>query len=659
MNKRITRHKNKRRILDEKIKTALANRLSRALGSHGYSDEHIKKLSQDSQRTKMGAIQKQKGRTFNQRKQHKKVYSSASKTPIVRTPYIQPNPVEFPIDDWFKTTQTIDVSIIVPMFKSSSKIEKQIAKWDVKPDGLNKEIIYVDDCCPEQSHFHVLKGWQRRKKDIKHGVGKIILHDTNGGFGSACNTGANFASGKYLIFLNADCIVTENWVKPMVELIESNPTIGIVGNLHLKDSRVDSAGSEWSWKSQSFQHIGRNTYHGNDIKSAFAFSNMPEDLKVPGERQMVTGACFLIPRNLFNNIQGFDTQYRIGYWEDSDLNMRVKDAGYKVFYTPESIIHHSLGHSRSGGHPFLGANRKLFQDRWITTGRMQSLCDKRKVPSKIKQNIHGKVVGCVIACNEEEFLEASVDSISQIVDEWCFVIGGNKFANKAGMCDEKGYPTDNTLAIAHKLAKKYNGRVIEPPGRCWKDKIEMRNAYVKFLQQGQWMFMLDGDEVYKPEQLWRVAELMKSYEVLIMQFWLFWNNVNTLGTGSWQQYPQERVVHWKKGFSYKNGNHLNVSDGKGNLVHSQYPCWRGKEKLFYHYSWVRPIEKLRQKLLYYKYQSGIDNQSYIDNIFLKWRTNPNSVRGKTHPKSGGDFAPFEGIHPIEVRKLISKGKLDF
>jgi hypothetical protein len=143
-----------------------------------------------------------------------------------------------------------------------------------------------------------------------------------------------------------------------------------------------------------------------------------------------------------------------------------------------------------------------------------------------------------------------------------------------------------------------------------------------------------------------------------MQFWVFWNNVNTIGTGSWEKYPQERVVRWKTGYKYAGGNHLHVNCPRG-LVRHQGRTWQGNEKLFYHYSWVRPIEKIRQKLEYYKYQSGINNQQYVDEVFLKWREDPQSVQGKTHPKSNGNWEPFKGIHPDGVQKLIDAGKLDF
>jgi GT2 family glycosyltransferase len=566
----------------------------------------------------------------------------------------------FKIPDWFENKKDVDVSIIVPLYKSQTEVAEQIHSWDLTTDGLTKEIVYVDDASPDRSAQQVLDSWSARKGDLKGPVGRVCTRTVNRGFGAACNTGAYNSKGKYLIFLNADCTVTPGWVRPLVSRLKSDPEIGIVGNLQVKDGKIDSAGSEWSWESKSFPHIGRNSYK-NKSHAQFTMDNAPVDLFLPDEREMVTGCCFAMPRELFYDLEGFDIAYRKGYWEDADLCLRARTNGYKIFYEPSSIVYHKLGHSNAGGHPFIKNNREYFKSRWLDSGRIDPMVKaKRSCPPSpnIHKHANGRVWGCVIACNEEEFLEASVDSISSIVDDWIFVIGGNEYAYKAGMCDSQGIPKDNTVDIANDLASKYGGKVILPPGRFWKDKVEMRNAYAKYLMPGNWLFVLDGDEVYKPDKLWRITELMKQYDVLIMQFWLFWNNMNTIGTGKWSSYPQERVVRWKEGMAYRGTNHLHVSMADGKTARSVLPCWKGREKMFYHYSWVRPIDKIRQKLYYYKYQTGNNNDYYVENVFLKWRDNPTSVGG-THPMGGGGWDKFPGIHPTGIQKLMNEGKLNF
>lgn len=662
MSKRI-RIKSDRQERDAKIKEALARKsgiTNNVNHKGGLTPNQINQMGkQESKKTRR--IINQRGRTHNLPPK-----TSPGIKPS-KSPFESPEAKIIPMPDWFHFDGSADISIIVPLYKSQDVIKEQIKSWDLNDDGLVKEIIYVNDACPNKSYNSVIETWNTRKNEVKSPIGRIILHSHNGGFGSACNNGAWNATGKYVLFLNADCWVTPNWIRPMYDLMESDPKIGMVGNMQLREgNKIDSAGSQWSWRTKHFEHIGRNTYNNKPLVSPILLNSAPKDLLIPSEREMVTGCCFMMPLRLFADIEGFDTtSFRVGYWEDSDLCMKVKWSGYKIYYQPDSRIYHKVGHSKSGGHPYYKDNVANFRKRWIDTGRIDSLITNSRSPNstghrkKVKDNINGKVVGCVIACNEEEFLASAVESVNPIVDEWVFVIGGNEYAYKAGMCDETGIPSDNTLKIAKELAQNYNGHVIPPPGRLWKDKVEMRNAYVNFLKPGNWMFMLDGDEVYKEEQLWRVSELMREYEILIMQFWLFWNNTNTIGTGAWDNYPQERVVRWHPGFEYKNGNHLHVSAFDGRLAKDVYSTWRGKQKLFYHYSWIRPINKIRQKLLYYKYQSGNNNDNYVDDVFLKWREDPESVRGRTHPMGKGDFKPFPGIHPDCIQKLIDAGKLSF
>lgn len=285
---------------------------------------------------------------------------------------------------WFDAPPAF-VSVIVPMFNSRAAIDEQIRNWDLINDRIATEVIYVNDACPQNSPEQVLFSWQdiKNERDTSRSaypngfdakIGKIVTLGHNSGFATACNVGATQATGKYLIFLNADTVVTPGWIKPMVDLMESDPTIGIVGNLQLKqDGSIDSAGSQWMRDSKSFDHIGRNVYKGKRLRKSMNLSNAPEDLYEVGERDMVTGCCLMIRKSLFDEIK-FDVNYRIGYWEDSDLNMEVKTRGYKIYYQPRSIIYHTPGHSGAANHPYVYDNAKYFYEKWVNNGRIDSLC---------------------------------------------------------------------------------------------------------------------------------------------------------------------------------------------------------------------------------------------------------------------------------------------
>ena len=578
--------------------------------------------------------------------------------------------VELP--SWFTTTsENIDVSIIVPLYLSQNVIEKQIEGWDLKSTSLNTEIIYVDDNCPNKSKDQILKSWTKRKVELHNrGVGKVIESFTNRGYGGACNLGAKFAKGKYLIFLNADVYVKPNWIQPLYDTYTQDDRVGIVGNLQTHGSLVDSCGSEFVWSGNYFPHIGRDIFKGKSLSSPITLNQMPEELKQVGERDMVTGCCFMISKSLFEEIEGYDEVYKIGYWEDTDMNMRVKSLGYKVLFQPNSSVEHVGGHSRAGGHKHSANNRHTFKTRWIESGRIDALVSaKRPIhtvqPKTLRNHVNGDVVGCIIACNEEEFIAPAIESISPLTKRFIAVVGGNHYAYASGMCDKNGYPNDNTLEILRELSKTYDIEIIEPPGRLWNNKTEMRNAYAEKLIPDNWMFMLDGDEVYKESQLWQLTSLMKTYDILHMNYHLFWNNMETIGTGSWEGYPQERMVKWRKGYSYKDRTHFSVASPDGGHASSKVKTYTGNDKLFYHYAWVRPLEKIQQKVNYYQHQLAKEwndpkgvHSNYMQDVFLKWRHDPSSVKA-THPRGGGSTTPFAGIHPASITKLLNAGKLNF
>ena len=301
---------------------------------------------------------------------------------FVPMPFKSPNHVEYKMPSWFSTAEStdIDVSIIVPCFKSKDHIVKQINSWDIDCDGLKCEIIYVDDCCPYKTHLEISRVWDTKKDSLKSPIGRIILvNGKNGGFSFAFNLGASYAKGKYLVFLNADTTVTKNWIKPMLDVFSAHKNVGIVGNLHLKNNNtIDSCGSEWDWKMNCFLHIGKHIYKKKNIGRAFDLKDAPEDILKTREVEMVTGACFMMPKQAFTQVGGFDLEYRVGYWEDADICMKAHANGYKVMFTSESRIYHEGGHTNSAGHNYIGQNKMLFYKKWISTKIFQGYLNENR-----------------------------------------------------------------------------------------------------------------------------------------------------------------------------------------------------------------------------------------------------------------------------------------
>ena len=87
------------------------------------------------------------------------------------------------------------------------------------------------------------------------------------------------------------------------------------------------------------------------------------------EADYCSGAAIAVRRSLFAELGGFDSHYRPAYYEDTDLAMRVRQRGLKVFYQPASVVVHFEGVSsgtdiRSGIKSYQAQNQKKFAERW-------------------------------------------------------------------------------------------------------------------------------------------------------------------------------------------------------------------------------------------------------------------------------------------------------
>ncbi len=289
---------------------------------------------------------------------------------INKEEYKIPSSSEISTPPWFGNENEVEVSVIVPMWRSAEVVTELVKSWDFT--NTKHEIIFVNDACPHNSHQSVVSAFAQRQPTPP--IGKIIALSHQSGFSTACNIGAAHARGKYLIFLNSDTTVTTGWMDALIEPLKNDSSIGIVGNLQMKaDGTIDSAGSQWMWQTRSFEHIGRNVWQGNRLPRRTSVASAPPAMLADGERQMVTGCCVALENEFFKAIGGFDIKYRIGYWEDADLCMKVWDAGKRVYFTGKSRIYHRGSASGGNGHPFLKFNAVLFGNKWLDTGKLQAL----------------------------------------------------------------------------------------------------------------------------------------------------------------------------------------------------------------------------------------------------------------------------------------------
>jgi GT2 family glycosyltransferase len=156
----------------------------------------------------------------------------------------------------------------------------------------------------------------------------------NSGFIASCNRAAKAATGEILVFLNNDTIPLSGWLIPLLRIFDDYPDAGAVGGkLLFMDGTLQEAGGI-VFRDGSAANFGRGD-HEIDAR-VYNFVR---------EVDYCSGTLLATRRSLFEGLDGFDTRYQPAYCEDSDYCFKVREAGYRVYYQPESAVVHLEGAS--------------------------------------------------------------------------------------------------------------------------------------------------------------------------------------------------------------------------------------------------------------------------------------------------------------------------
>lgn len=240
------------------------------------------------------------------------------------------------------------VSIVVPVFNQIKyTIECLISVCEYAGSDITYEIIVIDDCSEDETES-ILK----EVENITY-----LRNAENLGFLLSCNKAAQKTRGEYLLLLNNDVQVTKNWLSPLIEVFEKYANVGLVSpKITYPSGRLQEAGTRIN-RDGSTQLIGLN----DD-------PNLPRYNYIR-EVEYCSGVCLLVKTSLFKAVGGFDPIYQPAYYEDADLNFRIRSQGYKIYYQPNSTVIHHLSVSSNalpGSYKMMMTqkNKQIFGERW-------------------------------------------------------------------------------------------------------------------------------------------------------------------------------------------------------------------------------------------------------------------------------------------------------
>lgn len=210
------------------------------------------------------------------------------------------------------------VSIVFPNYNGGKEpldCLSSIQKLNYPKDKI--ETIVVDNASSDGS-----------VREIKEMFPDTIIVElkTNYGFAKAINTGIKHAKGKYVFVGNDDIVFHKKSIHEMVSFMEKDIDVGIVGGkIFFKNNKHKICSS-----GQMMNKWTGNIYNAKD----------PEKIKEP---DWVQGCAMFIRKKMLKEIGLLDEGFKLVYFEDFDLCLRSKRAGFRVVYLPLAILYHGEG----------------------------------------------------------------------------------------------------------------------------------------------------------------------------------------------------------------------------------------------------------------------------------------------------------------------------
>lgn len=193
------------------------------------------------------------------------------------------------------------IDIIIVTYNSEKWIDRCLRSIYNQSYPIDKLSITIVDNNSSDNTIKKLKEFQHQNEFAAYNV---ILLDKNLGFGKANNIGANQTSSPFIFFVNID---TELACETISELYKA-----------VKSSEENIA----AWECRQFPYEHPKIYN-----------------PVTLETDWVSGACFLIRRECFEQVKGFDENIFM-YCEGVDISWRLRALGYKLRYVPKSVVYH-------------------------------------------------------------------------------------------------------------------------------------------------------------------------------------------------------------------------------------------------------------------------------------------------------------------------------
>ena len=262
-----------------------------------------------------------------------------------------------------KSNAQVEVDVVAVAYQSAATLRGCVEPLSRMP-GVR--VTVVDNASPDDSAATIA--------DLPV---EIIRAPRNGGFSYGCNLGAARATAPYLLFLNPDARIGAEALVALLRVLREDPGTGLVGPRILDDD------GSLSPSQRRFPRL-RSTY-AQALFLHRLWPNAPWSDELirdetayehAGTAEWLSGACMLVRRSAYEAVGGFDERFFL-YCEDTDLCLRLWQAGHAVRFEPAAVVRHIGGASSGAGETqaIAARSRVLYARKHLAprTARLEAL----------------------------------------------------------------------------------------------------------------------------------------------------------------------------------------------------------------------------------------------------------------------------------------------
>ena len=225
------------------------------------------------------------------------------------------------------------VSILIPNRDHREDLERCVGSILEKTTWEKYEIIIIENNSAEEETFRCYEELERDERI------RVIRRDGPFNYSAVNNAGEREAKGEQILLLNNDTeVISPDWIQEML-MYAQRKDVGAVGaKLYYPDGTIQHAGIGMGI------HILAGYYHRGFQGDSEGYSGR---LKYAQDVSAVTGACMMIPRHVYEEMNGLDESYSLVF-NDIDICLRIRQAGYLIVWTPWAELTHYESKSRGG-----------------------------------------------------------------------------------------------------------------------------------------------------------------------------------------------------------------------------------------------------------------------------------------------------------------------